>query len=339
MRASAGIFPIESGKLLNSMGRKRCERDKTAHIFFVGLGLQCRANGGYTGEHQKSVWDIKMRKQEFTVYNYHTHTARCHHAFGTEREYIEASIEMGIKKLGFSDHIPCPFTDGYVSGIRMQMSEAEEYVSCIRRLAEEFRGRIQIFAGFEAEYIPEFYDRQMEMVRSLGCDYLIMGQHFWVSEALGPYAGTATEEDSRICAYVDSIIEGMETGSYSYLAHPDLMNYKGKEKVYRREMERLCLAMKELGIPLELNVLGMAGGRNYPDRNFWKIAGEVGNDVVFGLDAHAEKSLRDVKSYQKCAALAEKCGLHILGDVALRSPLGQQGELAGMPVTASPVRG
>lgn len=259
-------------------------------------------------------------KKEFTVYNYHTHTERCQHAVGTEREYIEAAIAMGIKTLGFSDHIPCPFSDGYVSGIRMRMEEAEEYVGSIRRLSEEFRGQIQIFVGFEAEYIPEFYEKQMELVRRLDCDYLIMGQHFWVSEARGPYAGTATEEEGRISAYVDSVIEGMGTGSYSYLAHPDLIHYKGKKTIYRREMERLCLAMKAMGVPLELNVLGMAGGRNYPNPYFWEIAGEIGNDVVFGLDAHTEKTLRDVKNYQKCAALAKKCGLHLLGDVALRAP-------------------
>ena len=36
--------------------------------------------------------------------NLHTHTTRCRHAFGTEREYIEAAITQGIRVLGFSDH-------------------------------------------------------------------------------------------------------------------------------------------------------------------------------------------------------------------------------------------
>jgi histidinol-phosphatase (PHP family) len=41
--------------------------------------------------------------------NYHTHTTRCHHAAGTEREYVEAAIANGIKVLGFADHTPYPF--------------------------------------------------------------------------------------------------------------------------------------------------------------------------------------------------------------------------------------
>lgn len=52
------------------------------------------------------------------IANYHTHTWRCRHADGTEREYVERAIEGGLKILGFSDHSPYPFPDGYDSGKR-----------------------------------------------------------------------------------------------------------------------------------------------------------------------------------------------------------------------------
>ena len=42
-------------------------------------------------------------------YNYHTHTFRCQHASGTEREYIESALAAGITKIGFSEHIPFRF--------------------------------------------------------------------------------------------------------------------------------------------------------------------------------------------------------------------------------------
>ena len=71
--------------------------------------------------------------QEFLKANYHTHTTRCKHAYGSEREYIEAAIALGIKTLGFSDHIPCPYKNGFVSGIRMDMEESSEYVSTVQK--------------------------------------------------------------------------------------------------------------------------------------------------------------------------------------------------------------
>jgi histidinol-phosphatase (PHP family) len=251
--------------------------------------------------------------QDFIKANYHTHTYRCKHAYDTEREYIEAAIEMGIEELGFADHVPCPFTDGYVSGIRMTMQQAPEYVETIRRLGAEYKHDIRIYVGFEAEYIPEFYEEQMRLFRNLGCDYMIMGQHFWRNEEQGPYAGTETNDESRIREYVDSVIEGMKTGSYCYLAHPDLINYQGMDSVYEWEMTRLCKAMKELEIPLEINMLGSGEGRkHYPAERFWRIAGEIGNQAILGLDAHCVRQMRDVESYQKCMQLVEKYNLNLI---------------------------
>ncbi len=43
--------------------------------------------------------------------NYHTHTPRCGHAWGTEREYVHRALELGMKVLGFSDHTPQDFYD------------------------------------------------------------------------------------------------------------------------------------------------------------------------------------------------------------------------------------
>ena len=60
--------------------------------------------------------------------NYHTHTWRCRHASGTERDYIENAIDHGIKILGFSDHTPYPFPDGYTSGFRMHVDQLDDYV-------------------------------------------------------------------------------------------------------------------------------------------------------------------------------------------------------------------
>ncbi len=256
--------------------------------------------------------------ENFLIANYHAHTTRCQHANGTEREYIEAAIDMGIKRFGFSDHIPCPFQDGYVSHIRMTMEQAGEYVGCIRRLAEEYKDQIEIYVGFEAEYIPRFYAQQMAMFRSLGCDYLIMGQHFLDSEQNGPYMGAPTNDESRIRAYVNSVIEGMETGSYRYLAHPDLMNYQGMDSVYDWEMTRLCTRLKELEIPLEINILGMGEGKHYPADRFWKVAGEIGNDVILGLDAHCVENIQDVESYEKCLAIVEKYQLHLIHELEMK---------------------
>ena len=63
--------------------------------------------------------------------NYHTHTIRCNHASGTDREYVEAAIAAGFKTLGFSDHSPYyywsdPACENYPFYM-MKREEAAEY--------------------------------------------------------------------------------------------------------------------------------------------------------------------------------------------------------------------
>ena len=52
--------------------------------------------------------------------NYHTHTARCKHAWGEDKEYVEQAIQAGMEVLGFSDHCPWIFPPDYVSHTRME---------------------------------------------------------------------------------------------------------------------------------------------------------------------------------------------------------------------------
>ena len=37
------------------------------------------------------------------IANYHTHTFRCNHATGTDREYVEAAIRAGVKDVTIMD--------------------------------------------------------------------------------------------------------------------------------------------------------------------------------------------------------------------------------------------
>ncbi len=244
--------------------------------------------------------------------NLHTHTYRCHHATGTEREYIERAIAGGITHMGFSDHIPHRFPDGHESFYRVFLADVEDYMETLRALREEYRDRIRIDIGFEMEYYPEYFEEMLERALSLGAEYLLLGEHFVAHEFPGGiYAGDKTESEELLCRYVDAVIEGMETGVFSYLAHPDLIHYCGEDEIYEREMRRLCQASTRLGFPVEVNFLGIRDHRHYPDERFWKIAGEEGCEVVFGYDAHDPEGACDEASLKVAEEMVEKYGLRV----------------------------
>ena len=81
------------------------------------------------------------------------------HASGTEREYVEAAIEGGLKILGFSDHTPMPYDGNYVSTVKMRMDQLEDYVDTILRLRDEYRDDIDIRLGLEVEYYPAYFEK------------------------------------------------------------------------------------------------------------------------------------------------------------------------------------
>ena len=105
----------------------------------------------------KRYFDFDMNDYKDRKCNFHSHTVRCQHAVGEEREYVEEAIKEGFEVIGFSDHSPYLFKNGYVSRIRMTMPQLEDYVKTIEALKKEYREDITIFLALEMEYFPGIF--------------------------------------------------------------------------------------------------------------------------------------------------------------------------------------
>ncbi|MBQ8332005.1 MAG: histidinol-phosphatase [Clostridia bacterium] len=243
--------------------------------------------------------------------NYHAHTFRCRHATGAERQYLERAIQNGVTHFGFSDHSPFVFPDGHESWYRVPMNLRYEYMESLGKLREELRGKIELFIGFEMEYLPAYFDDMLKTVNEVGGEYLILGQHFLGNEHPELiHAARGSDDETMLSAYTAQVIEGMETGVFSYVAHPDFFKFTGDEGVYEAYDRKLCRAAVRLGIPLEINLLGIRGKRIYPRESFWRVAAEEGAEVVIGFDTHDTKAAYDEKSLPVAMALIESYGLN-----------------------------
>lgn len=245
--------------------------------------------------------------------NYHTHTYRCHHAIGTDEEYVITAINNGIKILGFSDHAPFTFPDGTESGYRIESSQVKSYFDSINELREKYKDKIEIHIGFEMEYYPLYFDDMINYVENLGAEYLILGQHFIGNEhPNGKYVGSTTHGDDELKEYVDCVVSGIKSKKFLYVAHPDVFRFDTKSAAYKKEMSRLCRAAKRYNVPLEINFLGIRDNRYYPDNSFWEIAGEIGVKVVFGVDAHSPQSFEIREALSVAESIAEKYKLKVI---------------------------
>ena len=251
--------------------------------------------------------------------NYHTHTWRCNHATGVEEDYVKTAIQQEFDILGFSDHTPQFFPEGYRSGFRMGAEELAGYCSVVRDLQDRYSDKIRIHMGLEVEYYPALFSQLIPVLQDQGIEYLLLGQHFIGNEQNQPYSGAPTGEEAVLRQYCAQSMDVMQTGLFTYFAHPDLLRFEGEDAVYRKYMRRLCQEAKSCGLPLEMNLLGLWSGRNYPDGRFWELAAEEGCQVVLGWDAHAPEQLLKPQAEQRLREEVKRLGLNLLDTVTLRS--------------------
>ena len=261
------------------------------------------------------------------ISNYHTHTARCHHATGKDEEYIKRAIAEGVKILGFSEHAPYIYPDGYVSFYKMTPNEAGEYFSSLNALREKYRDKIEIHIGYEAEYYPALWEKTFEYWEksSNPPEYLILGQHFVKEEYSETgerivHSASGTDEQDMLAQYVNTVIEGLNTGAFTYLAHPDVIDFRKDEDFYRQEVEKIIVAAKRLSVPLEINLLGMKSKRHYPTPLFWEVASAHSPDVIIGSDAHNPERVADKNEIAAALRFADRYRLNVIDTLPLVNP-------------------
>ena len=103
----------------------------------------------------------------------------------------------------------------------MDVSEFDEYKKSVLALKEKYKDKITILLGMEAEYYPMYQEWLLEFCVEQEIDYLILGNHYYLSDEYGIYFGHMPPR--YLNAYFDMCIEGLRTGMYAYLAHPELI--------------------------------------------------------------------------------------------------------------------
>lgn len=249
--------------------------------------------------------------------NYHTHTYRCRHASGSEKQYVKNAIATGFEELGFSDHCPWPFDDGYESTMRMRPDEFRGYLETVRGLGERYAREINIYCGLECEYYPAMLPWMQELKEKNNLDYLILGNHFDTDERTGMYFGSVTTVGG-LHGYADRTTKGMMTGMFVYLAHPDLCfrAYHKFDADCIAVSRELCKCAHELNMPLEFNLQGVrykrqggCPGLGYPCEKFWEIAAQEDNKCIIGIDAHQAERLSETDVYDGAAGYLASLGI------------------------------
>lgn len=250
--------------------------------------------------------------------NYHTHTYRCGHARGTEEEYVKSAIEGGVEILGFAEHCTYLLHPQATAKPCLTKAMLPEYTKAVLNAKEKYKQDIQVHLGIEAEYFPNTFGELRALLRDNGIEYLLLGQHFLDSPS---HQRTRNEiwDPAILEHYCDQVIEGMQTGAFTYVCHPDCILFLGDRKILKEQLRRICKEAKSCNMPLEINLLGIHKQKHYPCKEFFELLAEEGNTVIFGADAHQPERFLNFEAEKKAMELVNQYGLSLVETVELRA--------------------
>ncbi len=232
----------------------------------------------------------------------HMHTPLCKHAFGHPVEYALVARDREIDLITFTCHIPMEWNDFGQDGIRMQLSELETYRSMIERTAEVAQDfGVEVLCGIEAEVFPdEDHMESMDTVlASYDFDFVLGSLHAQCASYIGWLKRNKVKEDAqKIDCYFRHLKDGVESGRYDSMSHPDVIRTYGvvqnfepaeHEAVIREFLE----AVVESDCCMEVNTSGFNKGAYevHPDPLILDWASEMGVKLTMGSDSHLPNSV------------------------------------------------
>jgi len=247
------------------------------------------------------------------IVDYHTHTALCKHGDGTPEDYIRKSIDLGLDEIGCSEHVPMP--DGFDTAHRMDLGQYyADYAPAVGRLKDEYKGRIIVRRGIEADFFPGTEEWIRGFVMENAFDYVIGSVHFigeWgIDNPVFVHHYEERDIDSTYEAYFEAVRKSARSGLFDIIAHCDLIKKFGHrpKKDMSDVLRETMKVIADHGLCIEINTSGLRKPVNevYPSDAILALAREFRIPLTLGSDAHSPGDV--ARDFDKAISLVERFG-------------------------------
>lgn len=253
--------------------------------------------------------------------NYHTHTNYCD-GKATAEKMIESAIDKKFDIFGFSSHSAFP----YKSSWHINPLKHKEYTDEILKLKTKYKNQIELYLGFEADYLPLVTTPDKQRFLDFLPDYIIGSVHY-VINLDNPDKKGYFQEESDIpvnCFSIDGSTEEVKQGintmfdgdgkkacqtyfslvrdmvnsfDFDIIGHVDILRkrngilnfFNEEEQWYKNELIETAKTIAKSGKILEINYGGIARGTlmdTYPSIPFLKILHSLDVPITINSDAH-----------------------------------------------------
>ena len=241
-------------------------------------------------------------------FNLHTHSIYSD-GKSQPREIVEEAARQGLTTLGFSEHSPLSFDNNF----SVKEANMPRYVAEIAQLKEEYKDKIDIYCGLEADYITGTSEHFAVTKEKYHLDYLIGGVHL-VGQSANPdeiwfIDGPKWEVyDEGLQKFFDGDIrravrrffeqsnEMIENEPFDIIAHFDKIKMHNRDRYFHEDepwyrklaLETLDL-IRQKGLVMEINTRGIYKKRYngfYPSLWLMEEACKMHIPAIISADAH-----------------------------------------------------
>jgi len=181
--------------------------------------------------------------------------------------------------------------------VRMARHRVDDYVALIQQTAEEVAPLgIEVLCGIEAEVFPdEIHLQPMDSILSqYPFDFVLGSLHAQCQSYLQWLEQHEVRDDAAIIDhYFRHLIEGVRSGRYDSMSHPDVIRTYGVVSRFAPQehepvIRQFLTALVEEDVCMEVNTSGLTKGdfEVHPDPIILDWAAEAGVKLTVGSDSH-----------------------------------------------------
>jgi histidinol-phosphatase (PHP family) len=230
------------------------------------------------------------------------HTPLCGHAIGEPIEYAMVAKERGIDLITVTCHAPMQWSAFGQEGIRMQRHQLRDYIALVQEAAEAAKPMgVEVLCGIEAEVFPDEAEMESmdEVLAAHDWDFVLGSLHAQCQSYLSWLSTHKVKSDAmRIDSYFRHLIDGVQSGRYDSMSHPDVIRTYGVVRefdpaAHKEVIREFLQTLVDEDVCMEVNTSGLTKGafEVHPDPQILDWAAEMGVKLTMGSDSHRPTSV------------------------------------------------
>ena len=228
--------------------------------------------------------------------DYHVHTRLCNHASGDMDAYIRKAIEIGIREICFLDHLTFPVKDRAQS---MNPGEVPLYFQAVQFFKHRYQGKIDVKAGLEIDFHPEYTDVIRKIVQTFSFDVIGASLHSPSGQDVvsrsSAWGHGQLDTDEIYGTYLEQMDKMLDCDYFDVLCHFDLFKKFGRvpSRSVDGQLSALLSKIKEKDLTVEVNSSGYdhVAAEAYPSPDIIRDCYELGIPLTLGSDAHSPEGI------------------------------------------------